>query len=88
MSIAAIVNDIFNIYFWIIIVRIFLTWIPSIDWYNQPFKSLALASDIVLNPFRRIIPAMGGIDFSPIIALLFLQFLQFAVVRMLAILGL
>ena len=27
-----------------------------------------------INPFRKIIPAMGGIDFSPIIALLFLQF--------------
>ena len=88
MSIASLVNDAFNIYFWLIIVRIFLTWIPSIDWYNQPFKFLAIASDIVLNPFRKIIPAMGGIDFSPIIALLFLQFLQLAIVRMLALLGL
>lgn len=87
MSITAIVNDIFNIYFWVIIVRIFLTWIPSINWYSQPYRFLALISDIVLNPFRRIIPAMGGIDFSPIVALLFLQILQFAVVRMLYILG-
>jgi len=88
MSIANLVNDIFNIYFWLIIVRIFLTWIPSIDWYSQPYKFLAVAADIVLNPFRKIIPAMGGIDFSPIIALLFLQFLQFAIVRMLLLLGL
>ena len=88
MSIAALVNDIFNIYFWIIIVRIFLTWIPSIDWYSQPFKFLAIASDIVLSPFRRVIPPMGGIDFSPIIGLLFLQFLQFAVVNILSKLGL
>ena len=88
MSIAALVNDLFNVYFWIIIVRIFLTWIPSINWYSQPFRCLALISDIVLEPFRRIIPAMGGLDFSPIIALLFLQILQFAVVRMLVILGL
>ncbi len=88
MSIAAIINDLFNIYFWIIIVRIFLTWIPSINWYAQPFRFLAQISDIVLDPFRRIIPAMGGLDFSPIIALLFLQILQFAVVRMLVILGL
>ncbi len=88
MSIAALVNDIFNIYFWLIIVRIFLTWIPSIDWYVQPFRSLALISDVILEPFRRIIPPMGGLDFSPIIALLFLQLLQFAFVRMLVILGL
>jgi len=50
MSIAALVNDIFNVYFWLIIVRIFLTWIPSIDWYSQPFKSLAGISDIFLEP--------------------------------------
>lgn len=88
MSIAALVNDILNLYFWVIIVRIFLTWIPSIDWYSQPFRALAMVSDIVLNPFRKIIPPMGGLDFSPIIALLFLQFVQFAIVRMLLILGL
>lgn len=88
MSIAALVNNILNLYFWIIIVRIFLTWIPSIDWYSQPFKALAGISDFVLNPFRKIIPPMGGLDFSPIVALLFLQFVQFAIVRMLLILGL
>lgn len=88
MNIARIVNDLFNLYFWVIIVRIFLTWIPSINWYAQPAKSLAAVSDVVLEPFRRIIPSMGGIDFSPIIALLFLQFVQFAVVRILVILGL
>lgn len=87
MNIAAIVNDIFNVYFWLIIVRIFLTWIPSIDWYSQPWKSLALMADIVLDPFRKIIPPLGGLDFSPIIALIVLQFIQFAVVRMLVILG-
>lgn len=88
MSIAALVNDIFNIYFWLVIIRIFLTWIPSVDWYSQPFRSLALISDVILEPFRRIIPPLGGLDFSPIIALLFLQLLQFAFVRMLLILGL
>lgn len=87
MNIAAIVNDIFNVYFWLIIVRIFLTWIPSIDWYSQPWKSLALMADVVLDPFRKIIPPLGGLDFSPIIALIVLQFIQFAVVRMLVILG-
>ena len=88
MSISYIVNSLFNFYFWFILVRIFLTWIPSIDWYSQPFRTVAIAADIVLNPFRRIIPPMGGLDFSPIVALLFLQFLQFCVVRMLLILGL
>lgn len=88
MSIAYFVNSLLNLYFWLIIIRIFLTWIPSINWYSQPYKTLALISDIVLEPFRKIIPPMGGLDFSPIIALLFLQFVQFAIVRLLVILGL
>lgn len=88
MSIALIVDNTFNLYFWLIIVRIFLTWIPTINWYSQPFRFLAMASDIVLEPFRKIIPPMGGLDFSPIIALIVFQFIQYAVVRMLVILGL
>lgn len=88
MSIANFVNDLFNIYFWIIIVRIFLTWIPNIDWENQFIKAISICSDLVLNPFRRIVPPMGGLDFSPIIALLFLQFLQFTVVKILFAAGL
>ncbi len=88
MSIAYFVNSLLNLYFWLIIIRIFLTWIPSINWYSQPYKTLALISDIVLEPFRKIIPPMGGLDFSPIFALLFLQFVQFAIVRLLVILGL
>lgn len=88
MGIAHIVNLLFEIYFWIIIVRIFLTWIPSIDWSTPPFNLLRAAGDIILNPFRKIIPPLGGLDFSPIIALFFLQFVQYAVVRMLVIAGL
>lgn len=87
MGIANVINDLFNIYFWLIIVRIFLTWIPSIDWDSQPFKLLSAMSDFVLDPFKRIIPPLGGLDFSPIVALFFLQFVQFAVVRMLIIFG-
>ena len=65
MSIAALVNDIFNVYFWLIIVRIFLTWIPSIDWYSQPFKSLAVISDIFLEPFKRSSRQWAGLIFHP-----------------------
>ena len=88
MQLAQIVDDFFQLYFWLIIVRIFLTWIPSIDWSAPFFKALALVSDIILEPFRRIIPPMGGIDFSPIIALFALQFIQVALVRLLLTLNL
>lgn len=85
-EVASIVSLLFDIFFWIIIVRIFLTWIPSINWHNEPFKTMAAISDFVLEPFRRIIPAVSGIDFSPIIALFVLSLVRTLVIRLLLML--
>lgn len=84
MSIAAIVSNIFYFYFILIILRIFLTWIPSIDWYQQPFRALREVTDMYLNIFRRFIPPVGGLDFSPIIAIIVLQILQGLVTGLIA----
>lgn len=70
------INNIFNIYFFLIILRIFLSWIPSIQWEKQPWLTLQEITDIYLNLFRRWIPPIGGLDFSPIVALIVLQILQ------------
>jgi len=84
MYLAKIVNNIFYFYFILIILRIFLTWIPSIDWNQQPIKSIREVTDMYLNIFRRFIPPVGGLDFSPIIAIIVLQLLQGIVVSLVA----
>lgn len=76
MFILTVIHNIFYFYFLLIILRIFLTWIPSIDWYQQPFRALREVTDIYLDIFRRFIPPVGGLDFSPIIAIIVLQILQ------------
>ena len=78
------VNNIFNLYFFLIILRIFLTWIPNIQWGNQPWKTIREITDIYLNLFRRVIPPFNGLDFSPIVALIVLQIVQQLVVFVLA----
>lgn len=65
-----------NIYFVLLIVRILLSWFPNVDWMNQPFATLSQLTDPYLNLFRSIIPPLGGIDFSPILAFLVLQFIS------------
>ena len=70
------INNIFNLFFFLIILRIFLSWIPSIKWEKQPWKTIREVTDIYLNIFRRIIPPFGGLDFSPIIAIIVLQLIQ------------
>lgn len=79
-----VINNIFYFYFILIILRIFLTWIPSIDWYQQPFRAIMEVTDMYLNIFRRFIPPVGGLDFSPIVAIIVLQILQGLVTGLIA----
>jgi YggT family protein len=65
-----------NIYSVLLIIRILLTWFPTIDWYNQPFAALSQLTDPYLNLFRSIIPPLGGIDFSPMLAILALNLIS------------
>lgn len=78
------INNIFNLYLYLIILRIFLTWVPSIQWGSQPWKTIREVTDIYLDLFRKIIPPFHGLDFSPIIALFALQIVQKFVVYILA----
>ena len=65
-----------NIYTALIFIRILLSWFPNVDWFNPPFSVLSQLTDPYLNVFRNIIPPLGGLDFSPILALLLLQVVQ------------
>lgn len=86
--IAKTVANLFYFYYILIILRIFLSWIPSIDWYRQPFELIKNLCDPFLNIFRGVIPPIGMLDVSPIIAIVLLQILQGIIVGWLVGLGL
>ncbi len=75
-----VVNSFFQIYFWLILVRCLLSFIPNIDWYKQPFTGLRDVTDLYLDIFRKIIPPVGGLDFSPIVAVIVLQILNYIII--------
>ena len=79
-------NSFFQIYFWLILVRCLLSFIPSIDWYKQPFMAVRDVTDLYLNLFRKIVPPFGGLDFSPIIAVIVLQILNYVIIYILLLL--
>lgn len=59
-----------------IFVRVILSWIPNA---RLPFglgEFVFGVSEPILSPIRRLIPFFGGIDFSPFIALLLIQFIS------------
>ncbi len=77
------VYQLFNVLIWILILRILLSWFPQVDWYKQPFKFIADVAEPILEPFRRLIPPISGLDFSPIVAFLVLGMLQKVLVAIL-----
>lgn len=86
--IAYIVDRLFFFYYLIIIIRIFLSWLPNTDWNQQPFKWIRSITDPFLNIFRGIIPPIGMLDISPMVAIILLMLLQSFVVGTLSRMGL
>jgi YggT family protein len=67
-------------YFWIIIARALLSWV-SPDPYNPIVRFLYRVTEPVLRPIRDRLPTFQlGLDLSPLVVLLALQFVQWFVV--------
>ena len=81
-SLALLVSLIFNILYFLLVVRIILSWVNP-DPYNEIVQIIYKITDPILLPFRRLPLQMGGIDFSPIIAFLLLSVLRNFIVNVL-----
>jgi len=76
IALARILDIVFTAYMWIIIARAILSWVNP-DPYNPIVRLLYSITEPVLYAIRRRVPAFfGGIDFSPMIVILVLVFLQ------------
>ncbi len=61
-----------NMFFFVILIKIILSWVAPQN-YNPVTAMLTTLSEPVLRPFRRIVPSVGGLDISPIFAIVLLQ---------------
>jgi len=58
----------------LIIVAVILSWVGQ--GFRHPIVPLVFQlTDPVLAPIRRVLPALGGFDLSPLVALIGIQFL-------------
>jgi YggT family protein len=64
-----------NFYTIILLIRVLITWVPNIDPYNPFVRVLFQVTDPVLEPARRLIPAIGMVDISPIVVFFVLRIL-------------
>ena len=68
------VTNFIQLYLVLIFVRILLSWFQTTDWASRVISFLAPITDPYLNIFRSIIPPLGGIDFSAILAIFVHEF--------------
>lgn len=80
-AIVWLVNAVISLMVWAIIGTAILSWLFAFDvinhrnrFVNQLSNFLDAVTRPLLEPFRRIIPSLGGIDVSPIVVLLLLEF--------------
>jgi YggT family protein len=73
---AQILKIVLELYMWIMIIRALLSWVNP-DPYNPIVQFLNNITEPVLYRVRQLIPMSGvGIDFSPMIVILIIIFLQ------------
>ena len=69
-----VLKEAFSLLFWVLIIRAVLSWISQ--GYNPIDQVLGQLTEPLLAPIRRIIPPIGGLDLSVLVAIIGLQFLQ------------
>jgi YggT family protein len=74
-ALAAVINLVLGVYIWIILGRVIISWV-SADPYNPIVRFLYGATEPLLEPIRRRMPYMGGLDLSPMLLILAIIFLQ------------
>ena len=81
------VLTVIDLYFWVILATVIMSWLVAFGIINgsNPYVrqigyALRRLTEPLLGPIRRVLPDLGGLDISPIVLLLGLQFLKYVVV--------
>ncbi len=69
------VSILFQVYMLMLFVRIIGSWVPELS-QTRFMHFISFYTDPYLNLFRKIIPPIGMIDFSPIVAFIVLSLLE------------
>ena len=82
-SLFLLIDSIINIYIWLIIINVILSWLVSFNILNTQSRFVFAIlnathqlTDPVLNKIRKFIPNLGSIDISPVVLILLLVFIR------------
>lgn len=81
-AIAIILDQVFNIYSFVLLVAVLITWV-SPDPFNPIVRFLRMATEPLFNLIRRLMPfvTVGMLDLSPMVAILLIWFIRLFLVN-------
>ena len=81
IGITRVLEIVLDIYMWVVIIRALISWVNP-DPSNPIVQVLTRLTEPVLRPIRKLVPPYKvGIDFSPLIVVLIINFLKFALIQ-------
>ena len=75
ISLIGLADAVFRVLQLIILADVLLSWFRP-DPYNPIVRTIREVAGVILDPIRRVVPPLGGLDITPIIALILLQLLE------------
>ncbi|MBK8160581.1 MAG: YggT family protein [Rhodospirillaceae bacterium] len=83
LALGNLINAVVQIYIFVLIVNIALTWLIHFGIVNARQKFVQIVGDVtsrltdpLLRPIRRYVPMIGGLDLSPVILILLLYLIR------------
>jgi len=77
------IGTVINLYIWLVILAAVMSWLIAFNVINTYNRFVGMVTyflhqvtEPALRPIRRFLPAMGGIDLSPLVLILLLIFLR------------
>ncbi len=74
---------VFRLLYLLLILRVVLSWVPGVNYYHPVVHFVYRITSPILDPIRRALPPIGGLDLSPLVAILLLGLLQQITVQLL-----
>jgi len=77
---AQVISSLSQILYWLVIISVLLSYF--MDPYHPIRRGIDNIVQPMLNPIRRIVPPVGGFDFSPIVLIVLIQIISNLIIRM------
>ena len=83
MDLIALIRLLFQAFYVLLIIRVLLSWVPGVAKDHPAVDFVFRATSPLLTPIRRVMPPIGGLDLSPLVAILLLTLVQSLVLNLL-----